>query len=105
MTAKQLNVRLPEVVIDDLTNVRKVAGGRIDAAFIDLNNLAYYLKFDAKDVAHRVQANAKVIGSKDLVMAINRSFASRDASAVLARGLAKIDSDRIIKDYMQKHFQ
>ncbi len=94
-----------EVVIDDLTNVRKVAAGRIDAAFIDLNNLAYYLKFDAKDVAFKVQANAKMIGTKDLVLAINRDFAHRDASITLARGLAKIDSDRMIKDYMRQNFQ
>ncbi|OYT91140.1 MAG: ABC transporter substrate-binding protein [Burkholderiales bacterium PBB3] len=94
-----------EVVIDDLTNVRKVAGGRIDAAFIDLNNLAYYLRFDAKDVAHIVQANPKVIGTKDLVLAINRNFANRDASATLSRGLAKIDADRIIKDYMRQNLK
>jgi polar amino acid transport system substrate-binding protein len=94
-----------EVVIDDLTNVRKVAAGRIDAAFIDLNNLAYYLKFDAKDVAFKVQANAKIIGTKDLVLAINRDFAFRDASTTLTRGLAKIDPDKIIRDYMRRNFQ
>ncbi|WP_317204299.1 transporter substrate-binding domain-containing protein [Janthinobacterium sp.] len=94
-----------EVVIDDLTNVRKVAGGRIDAAFIDLNNLAYYLKFDAKAVAHLVQANVKEIGSKDLVLAINRNFANRDANAILSRGLAQVDPDRILKSYMQRNFK
>ena len=94
-----------EVVIDDLSNVRKVAGGRIDAAFIDLNNLAYYLKFDAKDVAHLVQANVKVIGTKDLVMAINKNFGNRDANATLSRGLAKVDAGRIIQDYMRQNFK
>lgn len=94
-----------EVVIDDLTNVRKVAGGRIDAAFIDLNNLAYYLKFDAKAVAHLVQANARVIGSKDLVLAINKNFANRDANATLSRGLAQVDADGILKGYMQRNFK
>lgn len=94
-----------EVVIDDLTNVRKVAGGRIDGAFIDLNNLAYYLKFDAKGLANKVQANEKVIGTKDLVIALNSKYANRDAGETLSRGLAKIDSDRIIRDYMRKSFK
>lgn len=92
-----------ELVMDDLTNVRKVASGRIDAAFIDLNNLAYFLKHDASDIAHKVQANAKIIASKDLVLAINANFVGRDVNATLSRGLAKIDAERIIKDYMRQH--
>lgn len=94
-----------EVVVDDLANVRKVAKGRIDAAFIDLNNLDYYLRFEAKDVAHQVQANEKTIVIKDLVLSINQKFENRDAKTILARGLAKIDAERIIKDYMQKYFK
>lgn len=93
-----------EVVMDDLTNVRKVAAGRIDAAFIDLNNLAYFKQFDAKDIAHKVQANSKVVGTKDLVLAINQNFNHRDVRAVLARGLAKMDADLMIKNYMLRNF-
>ncbi len=93
-----------EVVVDDLTNVRKVAAGRIDAAFIDLNNLSYFLKHDAKDIADRVQANARAIGTKDLLMAINVNFPNKDAHAVLARGLAKINAEHIIRQYMESNF-
>ncbi|OYU46206.1 MAG: hypothetical protein CFE44_03390 [Burkholderiales bacterium PBB4] len=92
-----------EVVIDGLTNIRKVAGRRIDAALIDLHNLSYYLKHDAKALAHQVQANARAIGTKDLVLSINRKFAHRSAFDTLARGLSKIDPDKIINDYLSRH--
>ena len=36
-----------EIVTDDLTNIKKVAGERLDGAFIDLFNLDYFLKNDA----------------------------------------------------------
>lgn len=94
-----------QVVVDDITNIKKVAGGRIDGAFIDLANLQYFLKNDAKDLAAQVQANAKVIDTKDLVLGINAKFANKNAVEVLKRGIAKIDADKIIKDYMAKHIK
>lgn len=94
-----------QVVVDDLTNIKKVAGGRIDGAFIDLANLDYLLKNDAKDVAAQVQANGKVIDTKDLVLGINTGFTNKNAADVIKRGLSKIDPDKIIKDYMAKHIK
>jgi polar amino acid transport system substrate-binding protein len=94
-----------EVVTSDLLNIKKVAGGRIDGAFIDLANLNYFLKYDAKDLAGQVQANPRVIDSKDLVLAINDSFVNKKANAILSSGLAKINADKIIKDYMEKHMK
>jgi len=92
-----------EIVLDDLTNIRKVAGGRIDAAFIDLHNLAYYLKHDARDLAPRVQANSTVIDDKFLVFAVNANFTNDQAVEILNRGLSKIDSEQIINDYFEKY--
>jgi len=94
-----------QVVIDDLTNIKKVAGGRIDGAFIDLANLDYFLKNDAKDVAASVQANPKAIDTKDLVLGINEKFMNKNAAEIIKRGIAKIDSEKIIKDYMAKHIR
>ena len=94
-----------EVVTDDITNIKKVAGGRIDGAFIDLNNLNYFLKNDAKDIATNLQANKKVIDTKDLVLAINNKFKNKKAVEVLASGIGKIDPDKIIKDYMEKNMK
>ena len=93
------------VVVDDLTNIKKVAGGRIDGAFIDLNNLSYFLKNDAKDIAAQVQANSKVIDSKNLLLAINNNFPNKKANAILASGISKINPDKIIKDYMEKYMK
>jgi polar amino acid transport system substrate-binding protein len=92
-----------EVVVSDIFNVRKVAAGRIDGAFIDLNNLSYLLKNDAKDVAQKVQANSKVIDTKNLFFAINVKFKNKNAFSILQRGLSKIHPDKIINDYKKKY--
>lgn len=94
-----------EVVGDDLTNIKKVAADRLDGAFIDLNNLSYFLKNDAKDLASKVQANPKVLDSKDLVLAVNKQFSNKKANAILNSGIAKIDAEKIIKDYMEKYMK
>lgn len=94
-----------QVVVDDMTNIKKVAAGRLDGAFIDLANLSYFLKNDAKDLASSVQANAKALDTKDLVLGINDKFANKQAAEILKRGIAKIDPDKIIKDYMAKHIK
>ena len=94
-----------EVVPDDLTNIKKVAGERLDGAFIDLNNLSYFLKNDAKNLASQVQANGKVLDTKDLVLAINNSFTNKKAKAILASGISKINAEKIIKDYMDKYMK
>jgi polar amino acid transport system substrate-binding protein len=94
-----------QIAINDLTNVRKVAAGRMDAAFIDLNNLDYFLRHEAKDIAHKVQANKKAIGNKQLVLAINNKFNDQRAAAILKSGVAKINPDKIIKDYMDMHMR
>jgi polar amino acid transport system substrate-binding protein len=94
-----------ELAIDDLTNIRKVAARRIDAAFIDLNNLSYFLKYDAQDLADLVQANVKVIENKDLVLAINPKFDDKSVNLTLTRGLSKIKPDRILKEYLERNFK
>lgn len=92
-----------EAVVSDVFNVRKVAAGRIDGAFIDLNNLNYLLKNDAKDIAQQVRANPVVIDTKDLLFAINAKFTNKNAVNILERGISKINSDKIISDYKKKY--
>jgi len=94
-----------EVVQDDLTNIRKTAAGRIDAAFIDLNNLDYFLTYDAKDLKPKLQANAKTVDTKDLHLAVNNAFSNKKAVEIIKRGLAKIDADKIIREYMGKYMK
>ncbi|MBK9348387.1 MAG: transporter substrate-binding domain-containing protein [Burkholderiales bacterium] len=94
-----------QVVVDDITNIKKVSAGRIDGAFIDLANLDYFLKNDAKDIASTVQANSKVLDTKDLVLGLNNKFENKKAAEIIKRGIAKIDAEKIIKDYMAKHIK
>jgi polar amino acid transport system substrate-binding protein len=94
-----------EVVVSDILNIKKVAAGRIDGAFIDLNNLSYLLKNDVKDVAQKVQANPRVIDTKDLFFAINTKFKNKDAFSILQRGISKIHPDKIINDYKKKYME
>jgi polar amino acid transport system substrate-binding protein len=96
-------VILTEVVLDDGKNILKVAAGRVDGAFIDLNNLSYLLKYDAKESASKVQANKKVVDTKDLLLGINNNFKGAKVEEILKRGLSKIDPDKIIKEYLKKH--
>jgi polar amino acid transport system substrate-binding protein len=94
-----------EVVTSDLINIKKVAGGRIDGAFIDLANLDYFLKNDAKSLAASLQANSKTLDTKDLILGINNKFTNKNAAEILKKGIAKIDADKIIKEYMAKHIK
>ncbi len=94
-----------EVVVDDLTNIKKVAAGRIDGAFIDLNNLDYLLKNDAKAVSSHIQANSRTVDTKDLLLAINNKFHNKNAVSILSSGISKIDAEKIIKDYTEKYLE
>lgn len=94
-----------EAVADDLTNVKKVAAGRLDGAFIDLINLDYYLKYDAKGIASGLRANPKIVTTKDLVLAINGESSNKNVAEIVKRGLSKIDPDKIIRDYMAKYLR
>ena len=94
-----------EVVVDDLTNIKKVAGGRIDGAFIDLNNLDYFLKNDAKAISGNIQANSKTVDTKELLLAINNKFRNKNAVSILASGISKINTEKIVKDYMDKYIK
>jgi polar amino acid transport system substrate-binding protein len=66
-----------EVVTSDLLNIKKVAGGRIDGAFIDLANLNYFLKYDAKDLAGQVQANPGSLTRKILCWRSTTALSTR----------------------------
>lgn len=102
--AVKAGIILTEVVSSDDINVKKVGGGRIDGAFIDLNNLDYFLKNDLKDLKGKVQANSKMIGEKDLLFAINNSFkGSSDAAKKISSGLSKIDAKKIVQDWLNKY--
>lgn len=82
-----------DVASDDLTNVRKVAAGRIPLAVIDKNVLNYMLATDASlaSAKGKVQFNAKLLEDKKLFIAFQRSPAGDEAAKVINEGLKKID--------------
>lgn len=90
-----------EIAQDDLTNIRKVAMGRIDGAFIDLYNLKYYLKKEARDFESLVQANPRIIAEKSIHLAINNHFANKKAAEIIKRATEKIKSQKKVKKFLQ----
>lgn len=92
-----------EVVASDDVNVKKVAGGRIDGAIIDINNAKWFLATDMKDLAGKVQVNPKSIEDKDLLIAMNTSGAAKKAK--LEEALKKVDTAKIVAEYLQKNMK
>ncbi len=90
---------LTEVTMDDRTNIRKVAAGRIDGAFMDLNNLNYLLKFDLKVLSGMVRANEKIIDTKDIIIAINKKFSNKKSAKIIKRAMARVNAQIIIQNY------
>lgn len=92
-----------EAVSDDLTNIKKVAAGRIPLAVIDRNVLADLLKNDASLAGARgkVQFNAKVLEDKALYIAFQRSPEGQKAAEVINAGLKKIDAAAIAAKFFQ----
>lgn len=92
-----------EPVTDDLTNVRKVAAGRIPLAVIDKNVLSYMLQTDASLAAlkDKLQFNAKLLEDKKLYIAFQRSPAGEEAAKVVNEGLKKIDAAAIAAKFFK----
>jgi polar amino acid transport system substrate-binding protein len=84
-------------VVDDATNIKKVAAGRIPLAVIDVNVLNYLLSNDASLAAAKgkVQFNARPMEDKALYIAFQRSAQGEAAAKVINEGLKKIDAKAI----------
>lgn len=88
-----------EIVTSDDVNVKKVAGGRLDGAIIDINNAKWFLTTDFKAEAAKVNINPKIIDNKDLHLAfngINKAKADK-----LKAAFAKVNSQKIVDDYLK----
>lgn len=94
-----------EISTDDLTNIRKVAANRMDAALIDLNNLEYLLKYYSDELPNEVQANKKILANKKLLFAVNSKYPQKNTALKIKQGMSKIDADKIINDYKAKYLQ
>ena len=88
-------------VVDDLTNIKKVAAGRIPLAVIDKNVLAYLLATEASlaSAKDKVKFNDRPLEDKKLYVAFQRSPQGEEAARVINEGLKKIDVDAITSKF------
>jgi polar amino acid transport system substrate-binding protein len=87
----------------DETNIRKVAGGRIDAAVIDANVFKYLLA-NTKDLAHvkgQVKMNANLLTQKELFVAFRKNKEGQNWLDIYNQGLKKIDINVIMKNHLK----
>lgn len=98
ITDKSLAV---EAVKDDVTNLRKVAAGRIDAAIIDEYVMRYELSANKELAGDRAKLafNPKVLENKTLHIAFARTPLGEKMKAAFDQGLAKIDVKAIQAEY------
>ena len=89
-----------EPVVDDLTNVRKVANGRIPMAVIDRNVLEYLLAAEPSlaDVRGKLQFNVRPLEVKKLYICFRKDEAGVAAKRLFDEGLGKIDAQAIMAD-------
>lgn len=91
----------PEAVVDDTTNIRKVAAGRIEAAEIDRYVFSYLMRNAAelKPLQDKVEFGP-VLESKTLHVAFNTKPEGRKWAAVFAEGLKKVDIVSLQKQHL-----
>lgn len=75
---------------DDLTNVRKVAAGRLDIAVID-SNVLRWLVDQNPDLDGQVQMNGTLLADKELFVCFQKSPAGDAAREAFNAGLGQID--------------
>ena len=91
-----------EVNVDDTTNLRKLAAGRVDLSVVDQNVMNYLLKNEMQAEAAKLAFNGHVLEDKQLFIAFRKDEAGSHMSDVLKQGLAKIDPKSIMDAYLAK---
>jgi polar amino acid transport system substrate-binding protein len=93
-----------QTATSDETNIRKVAGGRIDAAVIDTNVFSYFLanSKDLEKAQEQVQINAKLLTEKELFVAFKNSTEGKKWLAIYNEGLKNIDITAVMNKYLNE---
>lgn len=96
-------IKAQPVKSDDV-NIRKVAGGRIDAAVIDTNVLNYLLANtdDLIKMKDQVKMNSKILTQKELFVAFKNTDDAKKWLAIYNQGLDKIDVTQIMNKYLNE---
>ncbi len=80
-------------VSDDLTNLRKVAGGRLPLAVIDANVMSYLVEQNP-DLVGAVQMNTRLLEDKKLFVCFQNSPAGDEARAIFNKGIVQLLATR-----------
>lgn len=90
-----------DVARDDATNIRKLAGGRMRAAVIDRNVLAWLLAREPAlaDSRGKISFNERLLDDKTLHVAFSGAH-GLEARALLSEGLKRIDIDSVSRPYL-----
>ncbi len=92
---------------DDLTNLRKLARKRIDAAVIDKLVLANLLATEPtlKDAAKMIRFNDKPLEDKTLFLCFSDTEGGRALRDRFDGGLAELDVDALVDAYFEQSFK
>ncbi len=88
---------------DDLTNLLKVAGGRLRVAVVDCTVLRFMLDHEPRLAAVRdvLACNPRPLASKGIFVAWRDSAHGHALDSVLRAGLARVDPQAILARYQQ----
>ncbi len=91
---------------DDLTNLKKLARKRIDAAVIDKFVLEYLKATEAslKSSRENLRFNARPLEDKTLYLCFRDDEVGRDLHAKFNAGLAQVNADEIVDTYFSTAF-
>lgn len=91
---------------DDVTNLKKLMRGRVDAAVIDRTVLSYLLATDPelKDARDRLQFNAKPLEEKTLYLCFNENNTAEGLRQELNQAIKTIDVDAVVEKYFEEAF-
>ena len=93
-----------EAVVDDITNIRKVASSRVRLAVIDRNVLDYLLSSEPSlaDVKRKLQFNEHALEMKKLYVCFRKDAIGVAAKQRFDDGLSKINVQAIIDDGLRQ---
>lgn len=93
---------LVEVNRDDLTNLRKLAAGRVDLSVVDYNVMQYLLKNDLQSEAGKLVFNPHILEEKQLFVAFRKDETGARMNQLLKQGLARINAKSIMDAHLSK---
>ncbi|HBD96307.1 MAG: hypothetical protein A2015_15400 [Spirochaetes bacterium GWF1_31_7] len=93
-------------VVDDITNIKKVKGGRIPLAIIDENVFHYLIMINkTEDYGKHLQYNKKSLENKMIYVCFKKTPIGKEYLEIFNTGLKKINPEKIQDDYFKKIFK